>query len=71
MRDGEQGDAGVLGRLVHVALDVHAHGAGALVQQGERRPGRKKKTNEGDRVVNVNVLYSVTITIEWSSIIIR
>lgn len=36
MGDGEQCDAGVLGRLVHVTFNVYAHGAGTLVQQGER-----------------------------------
>lgn len=42
MGDGEQRDTGVFGRLVHVALDVYAHGAGALVQQGERRSVKRK-----------------------------
>lgn len=40
MGDGEQGDAGVLGRLEDLAFYVNAHSAGALVQEGVLGPGR-------------------------------
>lgn len=38
MRDGQQGDAGVLGGLENLALHVDAHGTGALVQEGVLGP---------------------------------
>ena len=42
MRDGEQRDARILGRLVDLALHVDRHRARALVQQRELRPGFDK-----------------------------
>ena len=42
MRDGEQRDASILGRLVDLALHVDRHRARALVQQRELRPGFDK-----------------------------
>lgn len=40
MGDGEQGNAGVLGRLEDLAFYVNAHSAGALIQEGVLGPGR-------------------------------
>ena len=37
MRDGHEGDPTVLGRLVHLALDINRDGRCALVQEGELR----------------------------------
>lgn len=44
VRDGEQGDAAVLGGLEDLSLHVDAHGTGALIQQGVFRPD----THRGD-----------------------
>lgn len=43
MRDGEQGDAGILGGLENLSFHVNAHSAGALIQQGVLRPDRQGK----------------------------
>lgn len=56
MSDGEECDTGVLGRLVHVALNVYAHGAGAFIQQSKRWSEKRNKT---DRIVNNNVVVSI------------
>lgn len=40
VRDGQQGDASILGGLENLALHVDADGAGALIQEGVLGPER-------------------------------